>query len=430
VYALAEDHVNKNLIFCGTEFGVFVSVDGGKNWKQMKSGLPTIAVRDIAIQRTENDLVLATFGRGFYILDDYTPLRGLDSQTLNKEGHIFPVKDAWIFVEWSPLGTLGSRDKGFQGEMYYTAKNPPLGATFTYYMKESIQTLKGKREKDEKEAIKNKKPVYYPTYEQMQAEEAEETPYLLFTILDEEGQMVRQLRASATAGLHRITWDLRYPAINPTNLRDASPTSSGPASTYAMPGNYQVFLSKTVNGEETKLTDSVMFTAKVIGNATLPAKDLAALIAFQKKVRELNRAVNAASSVIRDVGDKIDHFRVALKSVTTDTFELLAEIRVLETKVNEIQRKMFGDRMLRRLDVDAEPGLSSRINSIIYDQWRSLSAPTQSQKDAFQIVADEFPPILESIKKIVEEDVKKIEKKLEEIGAPYTPGRLPVWKRR
>jgi hypothetical protein len=387
-------------------------------------------VRDIAIQQRENDLVLGTFGRGFYILDDYTPLRYLDTQTLDKEGHIFPVKDAWMFVEWSPLGTLGSREKGFQGEMFYAAKNPPVGATFSYYLKESIQTLRSKREKAEKEAIKNKKPVYYPSLEQMQAEAKEETPYLLFTILDEDGHLVRQLRAPATAGLHRITWDLRYPAINPTNLRDASPTASGPASTYAMPGNYQVFLSKSVNGKEHKLTDAVSFTAKVIGNATLPAENHAALVAFQKRVRELNRAVSGASSVIRNVGDKIRHFRVALKSVTTDTTEILAEIIELEAKVSEIQRKLFGDRMLSRLDIDAEPGLYSRLNGVIYDQWRSLSAPTQSQKDAFQIVADEFPPILDAIKKIVEEDVRKIEMKLEEIGAPYTPGRLPVWKRR
>ena len=287
-----------------------------------------------------------------------------------------------------------------------------------------------KREKEEKEAIKNKKPVSYPSLERMQAEEGEETPYLLFTILDEEGHFVRQLRAPASAGLHRITWDLRYPAVNPTNLRDASPTSSGPSSTFAMPGSYQVFLSKNVGGKETKLTDPVPFTAKVIGNTTLPAEDQEALRVFQKQVRELNRAVNAASNVIRDVGDKLRHFRVALKSVTTDTSEILAEIRVLETKVNDIQRKMFGDRMFRRLDMDAEPGLSSRISSVIRDQWRSLSAPTQSQKDAFQIVAEEFPPLLETIKRILDEDVKKIEKKLEEIGAPYTPGRIPVWKRK
>ena len=430
VYALAEDHVNKNLIFCGTEFGVFVSVDGGENWKQIKSGLPTIAVRDIAIQRRENDLVLATFGRGFYILDDYTPLRYCDPQILSKEAHLFPVKDAWMFVEWSPLGTLGSRDKGFQGEMYYAAPNPPLGATITYYLKESIQTLRDKREKEEKEAVKNQKPVYFPSLEQLRAEEEEERPYLVFNILDEEDRLVRRLRAPAAAGIHRITWDLRYPAVDPTHLREADPTSSGPSSTFAMPGSYKVYLSKNVYGEETKLTEPVLFTAKVIGNTTLPAKDRAELAAFQKRVRDLIRAVNAASSVIRDVADKTRHFRVALKSVTADTTEILVDIKALEAKINEIQRQMFGDTLLRRLDKGAEPGLTSRINGIVYDQWRSLSAPTQSQRDAFQIVADEFPPILESIRIIVDQDVKKIEKKLEEIGAPYTPGRLPVWKRK
>ncbi|MBK7573594.1 MAG: hypothetical protein IPI10_19100 [Bacteroidetes bacterium] len=72
VYTIAEDHVNKDLLFAGTEFGVFFTIDGGMKWTQLKGGLPTIAVRDIAIQTRENDLVLATFGRGYYILDDYT----------------------------------------------------------------------------------------------------------------------------------------------------------------------------------------------------------------------------------------------------------------------------------------------------------------------------------------------------------------------
>jgi photosystem II stability/assembly factor-like uncharacterized protein len=430
VYALAEDHVKEDLIFCGTEFGVFVSLNGGESWKQMKSGLPTIAVRDIAIQRRENDLVLATFGRGFYILDDYTPLRHCHSQTLSNEAHIFPVKDAWMFVEWSPLGTLGSRDKGFQGEMYFSAPNPPVGATITYYLKESIETLREKREKEEKEAFKDKKPVYYPSYEQMKAEEEEEAPFLVFNILDDEDQLVRRLRAPAVAGLHRIIWDLKYPAVTPADLRETSPSSSGPSSTFAMPGNYKVFLSKNVHGAETQLTDPVLFTAKVIGNATLPPKDRAELAVFQKKVRDLARAVNAASSVLRDVADKSRHFRVALKSVTTDTTDILADIKSMESKINELQRQMFGDRLLRRLDKDAEPGLTSRINSVISDQWRSLSAPTQSQRDAFQIVAEEFPPILEAIREIVDKDVKAIEKKLEAIGAPYTPGRLPEWKRK
>src|SRR5690606_38939689 len=139
VYALAEDHVDANLLFAGTEFGVFYTNDGGKRWTQLKQGIPTIAVRDIAIQRRENDLVLATFGRGFYILDDYTPLRTLNEEVLAKESHLFPVKDALMYVESVPLGLAG---KSFQGDNFYMAPNPPIGATFTYYLKEEIKSLK------------------------------------------------------------------------------------------------------------------------------------------------------------------------------------------------------------------------------------------------------------------------------------------------
>ncbi len=429
VYALDEDHVNRDLLFAGTEFGLFVSIDGGKHWKQLKNGLPTIAVRDIAIQKRENDLVLATFGRGFYILDDYTPLRNLNKGILSSEASIFPIKDALMYVESSPLGSGGAAGKGFQGETYFNAENPPLGAVFTYYLKDSLKTLRDKRGEKEKEVLKKGQPVYYPSYEEMRAEEEEETPYLVFTILDEENNVVRKLRASARAGLRQIVWDLKYPAVSPANLRDASPTSSGGSSTLALPGKYKVFLSKTVNGVETKLTQPVEFKAVTLGNTSLPAEDRAELVAFQKEVRELSRAVNAASSIVRDLADKVGHFKVALKSVTVDDTQIYAEIKNLEAQVDEIQRKLFGDRLLRRIDKDAEPGLSSRVNSIIYEQWRSTSAPTRTQRDAYEIVAEEFSPILQVVKKLVEEDVKKIEKKLEEIGAPYTPGRIPDWKK-
>ncbi len=429
VYALAEDHVKKDLLFGGTEFGLFASVDGGKHWKQLKAGLPTIAVRDIAIQRRENDLVLATFGRGFYILDDYTPLRHLDKKVLDSEANIFPVKDALMYVESELLGSPGSGGNSFQGEMYYTAKNPPLGAVFTYYLKDPIKTLKDKRLEKEKKAFKEGKPVYYPTYEEMRAEEEEETPYLVFTILDEDDNVVRKLRAPGSAGLHRIVWDLRYSTASPTNLRDESPASSSNSSTLALPGKYKVFLSKNVNGQATKLSEPVEFNTVVLGNTSLPAEDKAELAAFQKKIRELSRAVNAAASIVRDLSNKISHFRVALKSVTDDDTEIHAQIKVLESGVGDIERKLFGNRTLMRIDKDAEPGLLSRINSIIYEQRRSTSAPTQTQRNAYEIVADEFALILQKMHKLVEEDVRKIEKKLEELGAPYTPGRLPEWKK-
>lgn len=428
VYALAEDHINKDLIFAGTEFGAFVSIDGGGHWKELKAGLPTIAVRDISIQKRENDLVLATFGRGFYILDDYSPLRYLNKENLDQEALIFPIKKAWMFIEKAPLGSLGSKDKGFQGEMYFTAPNPPFGATFTYYLKDSIKTLEDKRMEQEKEAQKNNKPVRYPTYEQMKAEEEEEKSYLIFTILDADNQVARHLRAPASAGLHRITWDLRYPGLNPTSERDTNLTTSGPSSTFAVPGKYQVFVSKYVNGEVTQLTETVEFEAATIGSVYLKPEEITELTAFQKKVRELSRVVNAAGANLRDLSSKIIHYKAALKSITEPTEDLFAEIKSLELELNDIQRKLYGDRTLMKIDQDAEPGLAGRVNQIIYEQWDSLAAPTQTQKDAYQIVAEEFPPLLEKLKYLAE-NAKNIEEKLEAMGAPYTPGRWPEWKK-
>jgi hypothetical protein len=430
VYALAEDHVAPNLLFAGTEFGVFVSIDRGRHWKKLGGGLPTIAVRDMDIQKRENDLVLATFGRGFFVLDDYTPLRHLSKEVLDSQGFVFPVKDPWMFLESRPLGGSG---KSFQGEMLYTAPNPPVGAVITYYFNGKIKSLEQQRKERERAAFKAGEDIPYPTYEEKKAEEEEETPYLIFTILDEEGYVVRRLRAPARDGLQRVVWDLRYPALNPTSERQASPTSSGPSGTPVVPGTYEVKLSLFQNGSETELVDqeAVVFDAKPLGNATLPAENQAELASFNREAQELNRKVNAAASILRDIGSKVTHFKAALKSVTDIQAErqLYNQIKDLERKLAEIQIAFFGDRTLSRIDRDAELGLTSFMRSVVYDSWGSLSAPTGTQRDRLAYVDEAFPPLLEKIRSLMEIDVKAIEDKLEAIGAPFTPGRLPVIKK-
>lgn len=161
MYALEQDHVDKDLLFAGTEYGIFASLDGGKDWKQLKNGIPTCNIRDMAIQERENDLALASFGRGFYVLDNYAPLRELDKEVIDKDVHLFVINDALIFNTWRPLGGLCSREKGFQGEDYYSAPNPERGAVFTYWVKGGVSTLRQEREKREAEAFKEKKDIPY-----------------------------------------------------------------------------------------------------------------------------------------------------------------------------------------------------------------------------------------------------------------------------
>lgn len=429
VYALEQDHVDPDLLFAGTEFGCFTSIDGGAHWKQLKAGLPTIAVRDIAIQRRENDLVLATFGRGFYVLDDYTPLRGLKPEILAREGHIFPIKDAWMFVEAYPLGGLGSKERGFQGEMFFSAPNPPLGAVFFIHLKDSIKTTRDLRREEERTLAKDGKPVPYPSAEQLRAEESEETPFLLLTIRDEEGRVVRRLRAPAAAGLQRVVWDLRYPDLAPTREGLAGALGNGPSSTWALPGAYTVSLSKVIDGEESELAGPQPFQARTLGHAVLPAADRAQLAAFQKEVRELNHAVNSAGAVLRELYARTRHYRAALKSVTVPTGDLIQKIRTLEAELREIQTAFRGDRIRMSLDLDVKPGLARQIGGIIGEQWQSTSAPTQTQRDTFAAASEALAPLLERISALLQGRVAEIEARLNEVGAPYTPGRPPDWKK-
>jgi hypothetical protein len=90
-----QDHVNANLIFAGTEFGLFFTVDGGTHWTQLKGGLPVAQIRDMVVQKRENDLVLGTFGRGFYILDDYSALREVNNESMAAEAELFPLRHAY-----------------------------------------------------------------------------------------------------------------------------------------------------------------------------------------------------------------------------------------------------------------------------------------------------------------------------------------------
>ena len=205
-YTIAQDHENADLLFVGTEFGLFLTLDGGVKWIQLKSGLPTIAVRDLEIQRRENDLAVGTFGRGFYILDDYSPLRELSTELLEKDAHIFPVKKAWMYIQSNPMGGGG---KGFQGSSFFTAPNPPFGATFTYYMKETLKTKKSERQAKDRSLSKAGKDVPYPDWDTLKAEDREEAPAALLTIRDSDGQIVRHI--SGRAGARHAPGNVGFP---------------------------------------------------------------------------------------------------------------------------------------------------------------------------------------------------------------------------
>jgi len=418
VYSINQDHLKPDMIFAGTEYGVFFTLNAGEKWIQLKGDLPTQAVRDLDIQRRENDLAVATFGRGFYILDNYSPLREIDEQNLEQENYkLFPVKDPLMFIK---------RDATFSalGSSYFKADNPPFGATFTYYIKEEPKTLRQQRQAKEKELIKNNEPVYYPGWEELRKEDDEEKPFMLFTIFDAAGNIVRKLRTEVKAGINRITWDLKYPSANP--VRDVSGTEE--SGSPVLPGRYKVTMSLSIDGVLNEVAGPVEFEAKVLNNVTLPAGDRTALIEFQRKVYELDRSVSGAIELSKELKNKIEIIKKALKLTENAPQSLTDEMNRIADENLALYRKLTGDEVLSKRNEPVYPDISARVSEIIYGLWQTSSDPTSAYKQNYQIAADEFKPILENLKRLMEVDMKQIESEMERLKAPWTPSRVPDWK--
>ncbi len=421
VHTVAQDPVNKNLLFVGTEFGFYFSLNGGQHWMKLSSGLPDVAVRDIAIQKREKDLIIATFGRGFYILDDYSALRQLSADKLkNSKALLFPVRDALMYIQ------KGTRYG--QGSAYYLAPNPPFGATFTYYVKDVPKTLKQIRLKKEKELFKKGLPIPQPTKEQLDKEKNETGPYFVFTIKDKNGTVVRKLYKSAQKGIHRVTWDLRYLNPSPVRLKKGkfNPLNDGPDGMLALPGNYTVELSMFHNGKEQAMAGPVTFTAKVLHNTTLPAKDRSQLNDFFNKISDVWRVASGAQKYLNSLDSKTAYIQQAIQVTNNASLNMKNEAQSVKEEIEKIDFLFNGTPAKASFEEvpPAQMSLLKRLNEAVYASWQSTSAPTATQMMNYKIVKDELPGVLQRIQK-VNERLKALEKQLDALKAPYTPGRLP-----
>jgi photosystem II stability/assembly factor-like uncharacterized protein len=426
VYAVAEDHVDPNLLFAGTEWGLFFSRDGGRRWVQLKGGMPVIAVRDLAIQKRENDLVVATFGRGFYILDDYSPLRLATPETVQQETAVFPVKPVLQYNQRMPLGI---RDKAFQGEALFTAPNPPYGAVFTYYLKDDLRTRRKRRGEQEKRIEEEGGNLSYPTWEELRNEDREREPAILITIADEKGNVIRRGIAPATAGFHRMAWDLRFPPPNPTVLTEREDSifddpTRGPA---VVPGKYTVTFAKRVEDVVTPLGPPQTFTVTALNTATLPATDRAAVLEFQRKTAQLQRAVLGAVEAAREAQIRINFLQRAWLDTPGADPKLAVEVRALELRLKDITTELSGDTAVSSYNEPTPPSLTSRVGNLISSHWGSSSAPTHTNVESYAVASEQFAAVLEKLHAF-EADLKDLEGRFEAAGAPWTPGRVPDWK--
>jgi len=411
VWRIVQDHVNKDLMFIGTEFGVFFTVDGGKKWVELDGGMPTISTRDVKIHRGENDLVAGTFGRGIYILDDYTPLRSMSESALEQDALLFapgrPVK--WYYED--------SQYSDTEGDDSYIAKNPDHGATFTYYLKDSLPTLKSERQDAEKELIESGKYPLYPSWESIEAEIEEAEPAVYLEISDANGQFVNRVSAKTSKGLHRVTWDMGL-ASQRAITGESSGGGFGRGGAMAAPGQYSATLYKRVGSTVTQLADAVSFELREIRQPYLQGPSHAETQAYLADVAAAQRRATAAFAILNGLEGKLELIRTAIDRTPGDIASLEAGYAAIRGEMLALENELGG--LESRERKGATPVTTA--DRIMGASWIGAYGPTQQNREQFAYGLAGLDDAVARIDQLGNVDLPALQDAMLAAGAPWTPG--------
>jgi hypothetical protein len=352
-----------------------------------------------------------------------------------KPAAILPIKKALLYV---PAAPMAGGEKAFQGASFYTAPNPPFGATFTYYLKDEIKTKKAVRREREKTLEREGKDVSYPSWDALKTEDREESPAVILTVRNAEGQVVQRLIGPTTSGLHRVTWNLRWPGYRPVTGREPArtegdedaPSFSRRSGQLALPGQYTVSLETRDDQGITERVPPAPFDVEPLNFATLPPPDQQAVLAFARRTGELQRAALGTLEALNDGLSQVEHIKRVIEQTPGLALSLRQRARSLELKLLDVRERFLGDPTRPRRYEPAMDGLIGRIETIISGHWATTSAPTGSHRKNYEIAATELEAALESLHPLLERDLPGLHEALEAAGAPWTPGRkLPKWKK-
>ncbi|MGB5654664.1 MAG: glycosyl hydrolase [Robiginitalea sp.] len=413
LWRIVQDHVDKNLLFLATEFGVYTSLDGGVNWQKLP-GTPNMSFRDLAIQKRENDLVAASFGRGFYVLDDYSALREMTPEVLKEEGRLYTPRTAKWYVPRSNLGNTGAD--------FYLAKNPEFGAVFTYYLSGDFTTSKEKRQEAEKEAGKDGGNIPFPGYDALDAENTEQPATVWITIKDAQGNVIRHLQEKAEKGTHRLAWDLRHEstrAIDPERSGGGGGRwNRGPL---AIPGMYTATLALEKEGAVTPLGNEVRFEVKPIREGTLQGMDYASYNEYRQEFEGLQRDFEMVRDQFDEAETALKGFQKALPKVQGSPAELASDVHELEKALRALEIKAEGSPARNEIGERNPPSAQSHLSTAS----RGLSTtygPTPLHRRSLETAQAMLSELKPEMTRISDQMVPALARKFEQAGAPYIKG--------
>ncbi|MEM8932188.1 MAG: glycosyl hydrolase [Acidobacteriota bacterium] len=421
VWRLVQDHVRPELFFAATEFGLHFTVDAGRHWTPLRGGVPTIAFRDLTIQRRENDLVGASFGRSFYVLDDYTPLREISAEQLAQEATLFAPRDAYWYFPRPHLSFEPGR--GDQGAGHFVAPNPPFGAVVTYYLKDGFETREAARQAREKADREAGKAITFPGWDAVEQEQRELEPRIWLIVRDAEGGIVRRVPGPTGAGFHRVAWDLRYPTPNAIELAEPPPPEWGepPRGLMVAPGTYQVALAVQADGETRMLTEPQRFEVTPLRRGALESASPAEVASFWRQYEAAVREHSAMQVTLGTLMTQVARMAQVIEHSQVDLEDIDPRFHALRGDVLELGSRFHGLRSKRQVGEKAPPTVGERLFAIERGVGLSTYGPTPSHRTLLEIATTEMADLRNDLERH-EAGLSELARALLAAGAPWLQG--------
>ena len=412
VWRIVQDHVNKNLLFAATEFGVYVSLNAGTAWQKLP-GTPTLPFRDLTIQKRENDLVAASFGRGFYVLDDYSALREMTAENLKRKGKLFAPRTAKWYVPRSNVGNTGAD--------YFFSKNPTFGAVFTYHLSDDFSTKKEARKKREKELNKKKLNVPFPGWDALDLEKDEKGAKVLLTIQDPQGNIIRKISAKAKKGSNRIAWDLKH--FNPFSIPENGKIKKGGynSGALAIPQAYTATLYLEDNGVVTQLDEPIVFDVKPIRKGVLQGVSHQEYDEYRNNLSALIKKLDVLEDVLERSEEKLMALKVALNNSNIIPGAINNKIQALQKEAIAIKKSVEGSPSKDEIGERTPPGIQTHLR-VAYRGMMSTYGPTPLHQKSMALAKKMTLKIEAKITSLQNDKIKPLEQKLKTLGAPYIQG--------
>ncbi|MBL30737.1 MAG: glycosyl hydrolase [Flavobacteriaceae bacterium] len=406
VWRMVQDPVVKNLLFVATEFGVYTSLNSGQTWSKL-SGIPNMGIRDIVIQKDEVDLVAASFGRGFYVLDDYRALREMTEENLKKEAKLYTPRPAKWYIPKSKTGNTGSD--------YYFAENPTFGAVFTYHLNGDFNTIKQKRQNTESKLNKIRANIPFPGWDALEDEKNETRQMIWLNIKDSDGNVISNTKKTARSGSGRIAWNLRYSSSNSIDPDRISSRSVYGA--YVRPGDYNATIYLENNGSYKLLDGPIDFQVKSIYDGVLKGTDFKTYDSFRKKLLAFQKEYTSLIKIMDENSKLIEAYKNAAERSLSEPGKISNNLFAARNAQLEIEKKMNGNSSRSEIGENNPPSIRTHYRNA-YSGVRTTYGPTGSHQRSLNIANQMVEQIKPMIMKMKNETLPSIKISLESNNAP------------